>query len=95
MSFCKQRKGENIEVHIIEFGYCSRCAEISLWAEVSDETLVIFVVKITEGPHAWTAIFEHEFSDAWLMVSLFTNTRVLSIGVLCTQALRARRASHV
>ena len=32
---------ENIEVHLNEFGYCSRCAEISPWAEISAKTLVI------------------------------------------------------
>ena len=39
--FCKQTKRENIEVHLNEFGYCSRRAEISPWAEISAKTLVI------------------------------------------------------
>ena len=29
------RKRENMEVHLNEFGYCSRCEEISPWGEVS------------------------------------------------------------
>ena len=36
-----RKKRENIEVHLNEFRYCSFCAEISPWAEISAETLII------------------------------------------------------
>ena len=63
MSFCKQRKRENIEVHLNlnEFGYCSHCAGNSTWAKILAETLV---VKITEGSACMDAIFDNEGSDA-------------------------------
>ena len=86
-------KRENIEVHLNEFGYCSRCAGISPWAEMSAKTLFICNEKKLRVPHAWTAIFDQDFSVAWLTVSLFRSTCVIFIGVLCTQAFRASHAS--
>ena len=40
LSVDRERR-EKIEVHLNEFGYCSRCAEISPWANISAKTLVI------------------------------------------------------
>ena len=36
-----REKRENKKVHLNKFGYCSLCAEISPWAEISAKTLVI------------------------------------------------------
>ena len=44
-----REKRENIEVHLNEFGYGSRCGEISPWAQNHGQDSSYFEMKITEG----------------------------------------------